>query len=296
MEMAACARALFLVAGWIVISASAQSTAPPTWETAAGGKMAFEVAAVKPTSPGTKFTPPIFALDAGDSYASTGGRFWADFPLSVYIAFAYKISLSSIQGQQLPKWVGSDRFNIQAKAEGNPTKDQMRLMMQALLADRFKLAVHFETNEAPVFVLTLAKPGKLGPNLRPHADGPSCDVPDTSVFPSLCDLYALTMSGKLTKAGARNTTMDTLAEGVSGLGRLGRPVIDKTGLSGRFDFTLEWLREGGGPAPPEAGVEPDLQGPTFLEALREQLGLKLESTRGPVQTLVVDHVERPSEN
>jgi uncharacterized protein (TIGR03435 family) len=208
--------------------------------------MAFEVASVRPSNP-DKFTPPAFALDAGDSYASTGGRFSADFPLWVYITFAYKLTLTPDQNQamvqHLPKWVASDRFNIQAKAEGNPTKDQMRLMMQALLADRFQLAVHFETQEVPVFVLTLAKSGKLGPNLRPHADGPPCDVVDASVFPPRCDLYGRTISGKVTKMGARNTTMDMLANGVSSMGSLGRPVVNQTGLHGPVDFTLEWIPE-----------------------------------------------------
>jgi bla regulator protein BlaR1 len=289
---------LFLIAG--CTAASAQPPAVPEWQTAAGGKMAFEVASIKPSNPG-KFTPPAFPLDSGDAYASVNGRFSADFPLGVYISFAYKLSMTAGQMQamieHLPKWVASDRFSIQAKAEGNPTKDQMRLMMQSLLADRFQLAVHFETHDAPIFVLTLAKPGKLGPKLRPHADGPPCDTPDPKVFPDRCYVYAMTMfPGKMPMTGSRNTTMDLLASGLSNLGRLGRPVIDQTGLTGRFDFTLEWMGERIGPAPLEASAPTDLQGPTFLEALREQLGLKLESSKGPVQILVVDHVERPSEN
>lgn len=262
--------------------------------------MAFEVASIKPSDPG-KFTPPLFPLDAGDAYAATGGRFSADFPLVLYITFAYKLSLSPDQRQavieHLPKWVASDRFNIQAKAEGTPTKDQMRLMMQSLLADRFRLAEHFETQDASIFVLTLAKPGKLGPKLHPHSEGPSCDTPDASVFPSRCDVQALTrFPGHMPMAGSRNTTMDLIAASLTGLGRLGRPVIDHTGLTGRFDYTLEWEPERESPEAPEAGVHPELQGPGFLAALREQLGLKLESARGPVRTLVIDHVKRPSEN
>jgi len=278
--------------------AIAQPSTIPDWQTAAGGKMAFEVASIKPST--GKFTPPAFPLDAGDAFASTGGRFSADFPLWVFITFAYKLTLTPEQSramlEHLPKWVASDRFSVQAKAEGNATKDQMRLMMQSLLADRFQLAIHFETQEASIFALTLVKPGKLGPNLRPHADGPPCDAPDPKVFPPRCDVYGMTMfPGKMPMAGSRNTTMDLLASGLSGLGRLGRPVINQTGLTGRFDFTLEWVREREGPPPPEA-TAPDLQGPTFLEALHDQLGLKLESSKGPVQILVVDHVERPSEN
>jgi uncharacterized protein (TIGR03435 family) len=94
-------------------------------------------------------------------------------------------------------------------------------------------------------------------------------------------------------AAGRQEPVRVITSGLSGLGRLGRPVIDQTGLTGRYDFTLEWMPERDGTAPPEAA---DMQGPTFLEAVREQLGLKLESSKGPVRTPAVDRVERPSEN
>lgn len=256
-----------------------------TWQTAAGGKMSFEVASVKPSKPDT-FTSPNFPLDSGDAFAA-GGRFSADFPLSVYITFAYKLTLTREQRESmlahLPKWVSTDKFTIQAKAEGNPTKDQMRLMVQSLLADRFKLAVHIETEQAPIFVLTVAKPGKVGPNLRPHADGPPCDSADPEFF--VCDVYSLEGKNGRLLGGSRNTTMDLLAASLPSFGRLGRPVVNQTGLTGKFDFKLEWT--------PETS---ESEGPTFFEALREQLGLKLESTRGPIQTLIIDHIERPTEN
>jgi bla regulator protein BlaR1 len=283
-------RALILAIVGLAFSAQPAACQTPAWQTAAGGKMSFEVVSIKPSRPGT-FTPPNFPLDASDAYESTGGRFSADFPLSIYITFAYKLDLTREQTESmlahLPKWASTDKFTIQSKAEGNRTKDQMRLMVQSLLADRFKLVAHFETEQVPIFALTLAKPGKLGPNLRPHADGPPCDGSggDPEVFPEVCDVYALEGKGGRELGGSRNTTMDLLAGSLSGFGRLGRHVVNQTGLTGRFDFKLEWT--------PEA---PDAEGPTFLQALREQLGLKLESTRGPIQTLVIDHVDRPSEN
>jgi bla regulator protein BlaR1 len=279
----------------------AQETAD--WQTKAGGKMAFEVASIKQdTGP---FRPPNFALDPGDAYATTGGRFSADFPLTVYIIFAYKLpmtpELREAMTAHLPKWVTEDRYNVQAKAaDSNPTKDQMRLMMQALLADRFKLAVHFETQETPVFALVPAKPGKLGPKLLPHSEGPSCDAaPPADVFPERCYVMALTRRpGGMAIGGSRNTTMELIAERLSGMGLLGRPVVDRTGLSGRFDFALEWSPDPNhSPMPPLPGEPlPDAQGPSFQEALREQLGLRLEATKAPLQILVVDKVERPSEN
>jgi uncharacterized protein (TIGR03435 family) len=134
-------------------------------QTPGGSKMAFDVASVKPSK---LPWPPNFPLDGGNA-KTPGGRLSATTGLSVYISFAYKLSLSESQtvAAQLPKSVSTDFYEIEARAEGNPTKDQMRLMMQALLADRFKLAVHFETREAPVFALILAKPGKTGPKLIP---------------------------------------------------------------------------------------------------------------------------------
>jgi uncharacterized protein (TIGR03435 family) len=199
---------------------------------------------------------------------------------------------------RLPKWVSSDSFTVQARAEGNPTKDQMRLMMQSLLAERFQLAVHFETRQVPVFALALLKPRKTGPKLRPHADGPPCDAASPEVFPPVCDVYSMITnpSSHIRRAGSRNTTIALLAGAIPSFGSVDRPVLDETGLSGRFDFTLEWTPETNGPPSPNPNASAESDGPTFLDALREQLGLKLESTKGPVRTLVVDHVERPSEN
>jgi uncharacterized protein (TIGR03435 family) len=266
--------------------------------TAAECQMKFEVASIRPTKPG-EFTPPNFPLDEGDAYAPTGGRFTAVFPLSVYISFAYKLSLTPEQRQamvaHLPKWVTTDGYEIHARAaEGNPTKDQMREMMRSLLADRFGLKAHFETQDTPVLALTLVKPGKTGPKLRPHSEGPACDaVVDSMVFPDRCEVMAVTAGrpDHITMAGSRNTTLPLIAGALPGLGRLGRPVVDQTGLTGKFDFTLEWTPEPNGP---DAAVDP--QGSTFLEALRDQLGLKLESTKAPLKILVVDSVERPTEN
>jgi len=272
--------------------------------------MSFEVASIKQSKPGA-FVPPKFPLDAGDAYNPTGGLFSADFPLAVYIQFAYKLWLIPEQMQSmiapLPKWVATDNFDIQARAPvANPTKDQMRLMMQSLLAERFQLSVHFETQVAPVLALILVKPGKLGPKLRPHAEGPPCDaatesaasgspVSSADVFPARCDVTVWSMRpNSMPRLGSRNTTMSLLASALPGAGNLGRPVVDQTGLNGRFDFMIEWVPDSKGPAVPN--VSPDLEGPTFLQALHEQLGLKLESTKAPLQILVVDHVERPSEN
>ena len=198
--------------------------------------MAFEVASVKLAKPGT-FTMPTFFLTRDDA-KPPGGRFSGSWPLAGYIWFAYKLEPFQDVRAQLPKWANND-YVIDAKADGNPTKDQMRLMMQSLLADRFKLRVHFESKEVPVLALILIQPGKLGPKLRPHSEGPPC--PDSfemlnpfttpppplpkagDVWPPQCGTAGevlATLEG--TRIGSRNTTMGLLAQDIYSYGsRLG---------------------------------------------------------------------------
>ena len=291
----------------------AQLQKVPAWQNAAGGKMEFEVATIRLNKPGT-FIPPNFAMDSGDFYnpSDPHGRFSADFPLSVYIQFAYKLWLTNDQVHamlaNLPKWVATDSFVIRAMAPGDPTEDQMRLMVQSLLANRFKLAVHFETQQTSVLALVLAKPGKTGPKLRPHAEGPPCSahvtvpaqsssahVPD--VFPPYCGGYmAMPGPNNTMLLGSRKTTMKLIAASLPSVGAVGRPVVDQTGLSGNYDFTMQWTPESNAVRPPGADSQPASQGPSFLEALKEQLGLKLKPTKAPLNVLVIDHIERPSPN
>jgi uncharacterized protein (TIGR03435 family) len=274
------------------------------WQSKAGGKMAFEVASVKPSK--GEFVPPEWSLSAGDDYRAAGGHFRADFPLSVYIEFAYKLWPNEEQSREfshLPKWVATDRYSIEARAPiGNPSKDQMRLMLRSLLADRFQLAAHFEAREVPVFELRLAKAGQPGPKLISHADGPPCDKPGPSLgaglagFPPRCGSLALIRRSGNMLVGSRDVTMEALATSLFPLD-LGRPAIDKTGLKGSFDFTLEWTPEPTGSAASDSPAPPaPVVGPTPIDALRDQLGLKLAPAKASLPILVVDRVERPSEN
>jgi uncharacterized protein (TIGR03435 family) len=280
-----------------------------------GRKMAFDVASVKPVASGS-YASAGFPLDAGNGYRFTGGRFSAAFPLIVFIMFAYKLTLTPGEMDALlaplPKWVGRDSFRIQARAPiDNPSKDQLRLMMQSLLADRFLMSVHFETQTVPALALVVAKPGKLGPQLHPHSEGPACPaepgtpnfVPESvkGVFPQRCEVYGMEpQANGMSRLGARNTTIELLASMIPVLGgpfgSVTRPVVDRTGLGGRFDFTIDVMPESRGVTPPSNSAEPEPAGPTLLEALKEQLGLKLEPTRAPIQILIIDHIERPSEN
>jgi len=279
----------------------------PDWETKAGGKMSFEVASIHPSEPG-KFTPPNFALDASDGYdRAPGGLFKAGFSLQTYIEFAYKLILSKDQREAMlanqPKWVSSENFVIEARAAGNPTKDQMRLMMQALLADRFHLQINFEKREMPVLALSLVKPGKTGPGLRPHSEGPPCDAPwsppangaeqEAKMFPATCNSFQATdLPGNKVLIGSRDTTMNLIASLLSSIGHLDRTVVDQTGLVGRFDFKMQWtIGENTLPASADAP-----ESTTFLEAVKEQLGLQLRSTRAVIDTPVIAHVELPTEN
>jgi bla regulator protein BlaR1 len=286
--------------------ASAGQSAPvPEWQTAAGGKMAFDVASIRLSPPGTEFDAG-FPLSPDDSYVKTGGNFSSVFPVSSLISFAYKLNADEWRMMRalLPKWANEEIYTVHARSENvDATKDQMRLMVQALLADRFKLTAHFEMKETAIFALELAKPGQTGPGLRPHGEGPPCDKTlddatdkPTKVFPEVCDVFSGSRGEKTMRLGSRNTTMELLASSLDNVGRLGRPVVDRTGLAGRYDFVLEYAPQAGQLGFSKAKDGEDAGGTTFLEALKEQLGLKLEATKAPEKVLVVDRVERPSEN
>jgi uncharacterized protein (TIGR03435 family) len=283
---------------------------------AAGRRMAFDVASVKPN---TSNEPPNshYPMGPGDAYVPNGGLFAAtNQPLIVYLRFAFKLGQGDLLG--LPAWVYNDRFDIEARAQGNPTKDQTRLMMQSLLADRFRLTRHIETRTGPVFNLVLSKAGTIGPQLQAHADDGSCAAASTPQTPGSAPLA--TPSAPTSTSGLQLPpfpcgSIGAIPASAPGRGRLGgrtvtigrmagfltnpftgvdRPVRDRTGLAGTFDFSLEWSL-----APDSAqplGPAPEDTGPTFLEALQQQLGLKLTSTTGPVDVLVIDHVEQPSPN
>jgi uncharacterized protein (TIGR03435 family) len=279
----------------------------PAWQIAAGTRAEFEVASIKPAKPDT-FLRPNMVLNSEDTPVPPGGRFIADFPIEIYIEFAYKIMPTREQEDamfaRLPRWVSTDRFVIEAEASGHPTKDQIRLMMQSLLADRFKLIVHFETREMPVFALVVDKPGKLGPALRPHLQGPTCDkelnVPSdrtSSAIPpgefiSACGRVQMIDGANHTKLlGGRNISIDHLAGYLPDFEDVGRPIVDETNLKGTFDFSLSWSPEGDATSPAENNRLANAEGPPLVEAIKEQLGLKLKTAKASIQIPVIDHVE-----
>jgi uncharacterized protein (TIGR03435 family) len=204
---------------------------------------------------------------------------------------AYGIPQQRILGG--PKWLDSMRFDIEAKPESSVADQlqklgpeqrrfQIQAMFQQLLADRFKLVVHWETRELPVYALVAAK---NGPSLA------KTTLPDG-------DTGTSSGTGRFTATGI---TMEELSKALTNdLSReLGRVVIDKSGIAGRYDVAIKWTPEAdsaaanSGTDSAATGSDP---GPSIFTAIQEQLGLKLESTKGPVQVLVIDHVEMPEEN
>jgi bla regulator protein blaR1 len=273
--------------------------------------MEFEVAAIHPATPGAGWRANIdFSVE--DSPVPPGGIFSATTTLDGLIQFAYKVLLVEKQNDEVfahqPKWVTAEYFNIEAKAPAaEATKDQFRLMVQSLLADRFKLVVHFETHDVPVIALVLVKPGKLGPRLRPHSEGPPCNAkipPTDRNSPKIPDVWmpicgstqAVDWINNTVILGSRNTTMDIFADYISLLEPLDRPVVNQTGLTGRFDIEVNFIPPWKMPKEQSADAQFPLSGPTFLEAVKDQLGLKIISTHAPVQTLVIDQVEQPTPN
>jgi uncharacterized protein (TIGR03435 family) len=280
----------------------------PEWVTVAGVTREFDVASVKESKAADDREESNFPLGPGDVYAPTNGVFSARaFPLIAYVAFAYKITntQNSYVSSQLPDWARSNRYDIEARSgQRDVTKDQMRLMMQSLLADRFKLTIHTEIRQVPVLALVLSKAGTTGPQLRPHpANDDSCSTApsdaDAGMFPVTCG-GILGMSPVFpgdTRAAARNISMDAIASFLSGLeGGIDRPVVNRTGLAGNFDFNLEWAPESNTPSPIGRGADTVAQGPSALEALKKQLGLKLKPMKGPVEWMIIDHVERFAAN
>ena len=255
----------------------------------------FEAASVKPSDPKNQ---PGFGIRR-----QAGGRFsTVNAPLRQLILFAYQI-----QGFQLvgaPDWITDARYDIVAKMEGDPPAvipgtgaDHMMLATRTLLADRFKLVTHRETRNLEIYALVMARPGgKPGPALKPasgdcspeafaaRAGGPP---PSPGTPPVVCGIQGA--PGRIRFGGYPLTLFTTNLSN-----QVGRAVVDRTGLTRNWDFEMTYAAP---PPPPGAlppGVEPppvDPNAPDLFTALQEQLGLKLESTRGPVEVLVVDSIQ-----
>ena len=275
---------------------------------------AFEVASVKPNKSGTGLVG--FGMQPGGRYTATNTT------TLMLIRQAYQLQLSQIVGA--PDWLSSDHFDVVAKAPGDVPPAQIQLMIRALLEERFKLAAHNETRDLEIYALVMTRnDGKPGPQLRPTTvdcaafgrgrggapppGGPAAGgqglggrggpaAPVTPGGPPPC--RQMVGPANITASGM---TMAQLATTLSM--RVGRTVVDRTGLTGSFDLDLSWTPDQMPQMPPGAlppGAPPlppiDPNGPSLFTAVQEQLGLKLESTKGPVEVLVIDSVEHPTED
>jgi uncharacterized protein (TIGR03435 family) len=261
----------------------------------------FEVVSVKPNRSGEARS--ALGMPPGGRLAAT------NVLLRTLIQQAFQVQDFQMAGG--PGWIDSDRFDVDARAGTNVspsppgTIGAMQLMIQALLADRFQLRTHREVREQPIYALVLARgDGRTGPQLRTAgnectavkvpggfpAPPPPPAGPQAAGAPAVCP----SLAGPFFISG-RRMTMAQLASGLAT--RVGRMVVDRTGLGGTFDFELSFTPENtpAGQLMRFNGVEFDA-GPSIYTAVQEQLGLKLDATRGPVEVLVIDSVERPSEN
>lgn len=214
----------------------------------------FEVVSIKPSAA---------VPNAGTSVElQDGGRLRiVNEPVKLLIRMAFQLQNAQIAG--VPDWAESDRWDVDART-GKPEKiaqSEVGPLLQSLLTDRFRMKIHFETRELPVYALVVKSAGKLTPSGDADVAGMNTNN-----------------KGGVSQAKATATSMELLAGYVGN--RLGEIVVDQTGLQGRYNFTLQWSEDS----------------PSLTTALREQLGLSLESRKSPMKVLVIDSISRPSEN
>jgi uncharacterized protein (TIGR03435 family) len=286
------------------------TTANARAQQAEAASLKFEVASIRQDPP-DKYIPSNIPLSADDAYTHSGGLVSTHATLMNYIIFAYKVTDSSqyqLMSKQLPKWAQTESFDVEARADGNPTKDQMRVMMRALLEDRFKLAIHTETRQLPYYALELDKPGKTGPGLISHPEDGLCttimDKEAVKAMPrdKFRSCQPIWYNQKpLSSLHIDDFTMEQIAGSLGTLivvlGRMDSlPVVDQTGLAGKFDFKIEFAWEPRKPPTADADTEPPPSGLTFTDALKAQAGLRMVKRTGPVTVYLIDHVEQPTEN
>jgi len=243
-----------------------------------GAGPAFEVATIKPTAPDWSGGRFIRMKTAHELEAR-------NHALKTLLAAAYDLSPQAISG--VPEWSDAEHYDIVAKTPGEarPTLDQQMAMLRRLLDERFHLVYHRESKEMPIYSLTVAKGGA---KLREPA------MP-ADAMPQGPPALAFVLSPQDARLPARSATVGEFAS-VLQRAALTRPVIDQTRIDGRYDFDLEFLPEEGQFGSLGLKTNPDHPVPGLFAAVQEQLGLKLEATRGPVNTLVVDKAEKPSGN
>ncbi len=333
---------ILLAVGYAYVSvpmrAQSVSDAMPQWQKDAGGKMAFEIVSVKENKaamgPDNRYYRN-FPWGSTATYVPTGGHLIAkNVTLLELISFAYKLTgqqITHMLQPAMPSWALQNRYDVEGKAAESPeparepTKDQMRLMVQAVLADRFQLKMHYEAKGGTVHVLRIVQPDVLGPNLKPHpADvdcsktwtvyAPGSPVPQkpTDGLPATCStIEGMEPPVERLHYAARGILIDEIVKMSALWYDDGRPVLDETGLKGTYDMILIFAPPANTPLPsaapmttPDATTEAaapvarrqfinahGVYGKELQQALKSQLGLTLENSKGPVESLVIDHLE-----
>jgi uncharacterized protein (TIGR03435 family) len=278
-----------------------QATAP-----ASGVLPSFEVVSIKPHPPDT----------SGRMMVRMGGPAgevsrWSASNVTARNLVDTAFDVKDFQLAGGPSWINTDRFDIEGKVEDSLAEQmrkmnrdgqqqQFRLMLQSMLADRFKLQVSRATKDASVFALVVAKGGPKLKEAQPADPQAGPPPPLTIGGPGSLPTPAPGQSFMITRDGL--TTMRANAQPITGLvnqlsGMLGRQVLDQTGLKGTYEYTLEFSPQSAMPMPPGMGdTSGDSAATSIFTALQEQLGLKLDTTKAPVDTITIEHIEEPTEN
>jgi uncharacterized protein (TIGR03435 family) len=278
-----------LVAALIALASPcllAQQAAPsPAPQVApAAAPLAYDVVSIRPARSGTSADSRGIITERTGIRTTADGASFENANLKALIANAYNVKDNAIV--DVPDWADSAHYDIDAKVVPDPgapppalTTPQRRQMLQSLLADRFHLVVHRDTKDAPIYELDLAKGGS-----KLHQSTPT-DAPAPNGHPSPVGFPMMFGPGKVS---GQSISISSLTDLLTA--QLHRPVVNKTGLTGKYDLNLQWT-------PDWADADaPDVSGPSLFTAVEEQLGLKLTASHGPVTTLVIDRIERPTPN
>lgn len=262
-------------------------------------KKTFDVASVRPgpkfIMKGSDFLDPVNK----EAPPPKGGLFSWNVPVAYMIYFAYDLRSGPVRRgmwEKLPQWARDEWYTVEARADGEPSREDVRQMVRSLLEDRFKLVAHAGTHDGQVNVLTVARPGV---GLKPHAEGAPCELalpptnwayPPYKDFPVRCGIFDRELGKYERRIEMVDVTMVQIADTVSS--HLLQPVVDSTGLTGHYDAFLDY-----GPEilPPDVDPAAAVGSPVSV-GLQKQLGLKLVKQNATVDDFGIDHIEKPSEN
>ena len=285
---------VFVALAFLILAAALPAqTNPPSTPTTAAPQISFDVVSVRQNKSGS-------AAMTRQSSADSDGISMTNAPLARILFYAYQINDANLIAG-IPAWAWTERYDIFAKVAPSDVPAYQKLtnaqrgeMVQKLLADRFKLQAHRETKDRPVYALVIAKGGIKMKEAKPGDTYPNGIHLNSNGFVHGATIFS-TGPEDLTAQGA---SMGDLATVLSNRGQnfFDRIVVDKTGLTGRYDFTLQFALDQPSEDDGQQGAASGSSNPSIFTALPEQLGLKLQPMTAPTEYVVIDHIERPSEN